>query len=239
MRRPHLFGPSSVTDDHTPKAPAPAGQSPSRRGFLKVAGAAAASAVAGSAAAATAACAPPVEKDDRQSAFGASIQRQVGFNRPLLDRLGDAILPDSLGAPGRLAAVNAFVEWVDGYEPVAEEMHGYGYADVRYLPADPAPGWRSQLEALDTLARKTQHRSFVELDVNARRAVVRAALAGSRETAMPDPLGASHIAIALLAHWAASPAARDLALGVQVAPLTCRPLAAATTHPLPIVGVTT
>lgn len=228
-----------MTDDSTTPAPAPAGRSPSRRGFLKVAGAAAASAVAGSAVAATAACSPPVEQDARQSAFGASIQRQVGFNRPLLDRLGDAILPESLGAPGRLAAVNAFVEWVDGYDPVAEEMHGYGYAEVRYLPADPAPGWRSQLDALDTLARKSKQKPFVELEVEARRAVVRAALAGTRESAMPDPLGASHIAIALLAHWAASPAAKDLALGVQVAPLTCRPLAGATTRPLPIVGVTT
>lgn len=179
-----------------------------------------------------------MEQDARQSAFGASIQREVGFNRPLLDRLGDAILPDTLGAAGRLAAVNAFVEWVDAYEPVAEEMHGYGYADVRYLPADPAPGWRAQLDALDTLAKKSQRKPFTELDVAARRAVVSAALAGARETAMPDPLGASHVAIALLAHWASTPAATDLAFGVQVAPLTCRPLAGASTRPLPIVGVT-
>lgn len=227
-----------MTDDFLPPSSTPADRSPTRRGFLKAAGAAAASAVAGSAAVATAACSPPAEQDARQSAFGASIQRSVGFNRALLDQLGDAILPDSLGAPGRLAAVGAFVQWVDAYEPVAEEMHGYGYADVRYLPADPAPGWRSQLDALDTLARKSQQKPFAELDVTARRAVVAAAIAGTRETAMPDPLGASHVAIALLAHWAASPAATDLALGVQVAPLTCRPLAGAITRPLPIVGVT-
>ncbi len=225
-----------MTDDFTPPASESAGRSPSRRGFLKAAGAVAATAVAGSAAAA---CSPPVEKDARQSAFGASIQRDVGFDRPLLDRLGDAVLPDSLGTAGRMAAVAAFVDWVDGYEPVAEEMHGYGYAEVRYLPADPAPGWRSQLEALDTLAKKTQHKPFVELDVAARRAVVAAAIAGTRESTMPDPLGASHVAIALLAHWAASPAAKDLAMGAQVASLTCRPLAGATTRPLPIVGVTT
>ena len=180
-----------------------------------------------------------MEKDARQSAFGASIQRQVGFDRPLLDMLGDAVLPESLGAAGRLAAVTAFVAWVDGYDPVAEEMHGYGYADVRYLPADPAPGWRSQLDALDTLAKKMRRNSFVELDLPSRRAVVAAGLAGSRETAMPDPLGASHVALALLAHWAASPAAKDLAMGAQIAPLTCRPLASATTRPLPIVGVAT
>jgi hypothetical protein len=225
-----------VTDDFTPPASESAGRSPSRRGFLKAAGAVAATAVAGSTGVA---CSPPVEKDARQSAFGASIQRQVGFDRPLLDSLGDAVLPDSLGAPGRLAAVDAFVEWVDGYEPVAEEMHGYGYADVRYLPADPAPGWRSQLDALDTLAKKTQHKPFVELDVAERRAVVATAITGARETAMPDALGASHVAIALLAHWAASPGAKDLALRAQVAPLTCRSLAGATGRPLPIVGVTT
>lgn len=228
-----------MTDDFTPPAAEPYGRSPSRRGFLKAAGAVAASAVAGTAAVGSEACSPPVEKDARQSAFGASIQRDVGFNRPLLDRLGDAVLPDSLGASGRLAAVNAFVQWVDGYEPVAEEMHGYGYSDVRYLPADPAPGWRSQLEALDTLAKKMRQKPFAELDLPSRRVVVAAGLAGSHETLMPDPLGASHVALALLAHWAASPAAKDLALGAHVGALTCRPLAGATTRPLPIVGVAT
>ncbi|MEP7380233.1 MAG: twin-arginine translocation signal domain-containing protein [Gemmatimonadota bacterium] len=223
-----------MIDDRNRPVPEPAGLPPSRRGFLKVAGA-----VAASAAAASVGCAPPAENDARQSAFGASIQRTVGFDRPLLNMLGDAVLPEALGSAGRLAAVTSFVAWVDGYDPVAEEMHGYGYADVRYLPADPAPGWRSQLDALDTLARKMGQKPFVELDVAARRDVVSAALASTRETVMPEPLGASHIAIALLAHWTASPAAKDLAMGAHVGVLTCRPLAGTTTRPLPIVGVAT
>lgn len=206
--------------------------SASRRGFLKVAGA-----VAATAAAATVGCAPDSEAETRSSTPGAT--RATGFNRPLLDALGEVMLPASLGAAGRSAAIDDFVAWVDGYDPVAEEMHGYGYAEIRYLPADPAPGWRAQLAGLDVLARKMHQRPFVELDSAARQAVVSAALAPARDVNLGDPLGASHIAVALVSHWTGTPAAKDLAMGMQVGTGTCRPLDAALRKPLPVVGAPT
>jgi hypothetical protein len=223
-----------VSDTSSPHDAAPAPiVSASRRGFLKVAGA-----VAAGAAAATVGCAPADSDQRREGGEDGRARRDSGFDRQVLGALGDVMLPESLGAAGRAAAVTAFVAWVDGYDPVAQEMLGYGYSDIRYLPPDPAPAWRAQLEALDLLARKMRQKPFVELDGAARKDVVTAALASVAGERLPDPLGASHVAVALVAHWAGSPAAWDLALGVQVGAGTCRKLEGVISKPLPIVGVT-
>jgi len=214
-------------------APAPLAGSTSRRHFLRVAGAVAAGAAA-SATAATVACAPATE-GDRPAAAGRGARRAAtALDRRTLEALGEVVLPGALGAAGRKAAVDAFVAWVDDYEPVAEEMHGYGYADIRYLPPDPAPNWRAQLEGLDLLARRTRRVAFADCDAAARQALVATALAGVRAPRLPDPLGAPHVAVALLAHWTASPAARDLAFGVQLGAGTCRSLDGVTARPLPL-----
>ena len=215
--------------DSTPRA--------SRRAFLKLAGAAAASA-----AAVTVGCARDTADDSPGSAATrgatATSSSRSALARQTLDALGDVMLPASLGAEGRRAAVGAFVAWLDGYEPVAEAMHGYGYADVRYLPPDPAPGWRAQLEGLDILARKMKQKPFAQLDEPARKSVLTAALADTGGDRLPAPLGAPHIAVALVSHWASGPAAWDLALGARVARGTCRPLDGVQAKPLSIVGAT-
>lgn len=160
--------------------------------------------------------------------------RRLGFDRTVLDALAATVLPAQLGEAGQRAAVDRFVSWIDGYEPVAEEMHGYGYADVRYLPADPAPAWRAQLEALDLLCRRSQRSGFAEATPIQRTTVLDAVLRTEPAERLPAPLAARHVAVALLAHWASSPDAWDLAFGAAVAPLTCRPLADAVRRPEPL-----
>jgi hypothetical protein len=153
----------------------------------------------------------------------------------LLTAVGDAVLPESLGAPGRAGAVAAFSGWLARYQPVAEEMHGYGDAEITYTPSDPAPGWSAQLAGLDLLARRKHRRSFARLGVPLRREVLRAALARVPGSRLPsNPLVASHVAVALLAHWAASSAAADLAYGAHIMRENCRGLASVTSRPLPL-----
>ncbi len=209
----------------------------SRRGFLKVAGVAAAGAAA-TAAGATTACTPASQREESSAAARGTRRGATDLDRRTLDALGEVILPGVLGAAGRKAAIDAFVAWVDGYEPVAEEMHGYGYADIRYLPADPAPAWRAQLDALDLLARKTRRTAFADGDAATRLEVVTTALNAVRSPRLPDPLGAPHVAVALLAHWTASSGARDLAFGVQIGAGTCRSLDGVTARPLPLAPTT-
>ena len=157
--------------------------------------------------------------------------RTTNFDRAQLDALSDCVLPEELGLEGRRAATAAFVAWADGYDPVAEEMHGYGYADIRYLPPDPAPAWRAQLTGLDILARRSGRKPFTELDTTARRELLAVVLRRERGDRLPAPLAASHIAVALLSHWASSATAHDLAMGRAVTPLTCRTLNNATMQP--------
>ncbi len=150
----------------------------------------------------------------------------------LLAALGEAVLPERLGADGRTAAVRAFSDWLARYTPVAEEMHGYGDAAITYTPSDPAPGWQAQLAGLDLLARRRHRRGFAALASPRRRAVVEAALARVGTRALPgNPLAAPHVAVALLAHWAASSAAVDLAYGARILRGECRTLADVTREP--------
>ena len=206
----------------------------SRRGFLKAAGA-----LTAGIAARNVACADGTTSKNA-TALSASAGADAGAGkRPVLDNdllasLGRTILPAMLGVDGQRAAVAAFTTWCNEYEPVAEEMHGYGYSDVRYLPSDPVPAWQAQLLGLDLLAQRVHHTSFVKLTPADRSAIVGMATRGTRGDRLPAPLHADHVAVALLAHWASSPAAWDRALGVAVARSTCRALGDATRKPLPL-----
>lgn len=204
----------------------------SRRSFLKTAGAL----TAGVATVGTAATGCAVKDPTASNATGQDngAERVRGFDRVLLDAVATAVLPAALGAPGIRTATDAFVAWADGYEPVAEEMHGYGYAEVRYLPADPSPAWRAQLSALDLLAQKHGTEGFATLPMAQRQELLRAVLRDQRGDRLPAPLDANHIAIALLAHWSSGPDAWDTALGARVSPGICRTLDDATRKPLPI-----
>lgn len=195
-----------------------------RRTFLKTAGVLVA-----------AACAPPGDnRSDDEAAADPRSPRAAGFSEPMLSALGAAVLPSALGPDGQRAAVAAFVAWCTAYEPVAEEMHGYGYADIRYLPPDPVPAWRAQLDGLDVLAQRVFHATFTSLTIAQRQTLVGMATRTARGDRLPPPLAASHVALALLGHWASTPQAWNRAFGVEVSPSTCRPLGDAVKPPVPL-----
>jgi hypothetical protein len=202
-----------------------------RRDFLRAAGAVAA-------VVAVDACAP---KDGAVSATvaaadadGIVTSRDVGFDRATLDALGDVILPGDIGAGGRRAAVTAFVSWISAYAPVAEEMHGYGYADIRHLPADPAPAWREQLDALNASAKSAHQVTFAAATPKDRTALVTAVLAAEKGEHLPAPLAAKHVAVALLSHWASSPDGWDVGFKARIRRDSCRVLDDSPRKPLPL-----
>ncbi len=205
----------------------------SRRSFLKTAGALTAGVATVGTAGTACAVKDPTANNATDQEYGAA--RVRGFDRVLLDAVATAVLPAALGAPGIRTATDAFVAWADGYEPVAEEMHGYGYADIRYLPADPSPAWRAQLTALDLLARKHGTFGFSTLTLAQRQELLGTVLREQRGDRLPAPLDANHVAIALLAHWSSGPDAWDTALGARVSPGVCRTLSDATRKPLPVI----
>ena len=186
-----------------------------RRTFLKRTGAAiSAAAVTG--------CAPDAASDPSQSG-----RRLDG---PVLRAVGAVVLPTSLTDAQREQAVQAFERWALGYEPVAELNHGYGTSDIRYGPPDPAPAWKAQLEALDLEARQRGHASFVGLDVETKRALIMGQRPDSG-AGMPSPLGARHVAIALMAHWFGSADATDRCYERRIAERACRGIDTASAEP--------
>lgn len=208
-----------------------------RRDFLKQAALTAAGIGApGSLAPALLASHAPGQGTGASPQTGAPAQAPARALDPaLLRALGDAILPESLGDVGRTDAIAAFAAWLARYTPVAEEMHGYGDAEITYTPSDPAPGWNAQLAGLDLLARRKHRRGFARLGVPLRRAVVSTQIGRTGGTRLPaSPLAASHVAVALLSHWAASSAATDLAYGARIMAGHCRSLADTARPPLPL-----
>ena len=134
-----------------------------------------------------------------------------------LAAVGDAVLPESLGAAGRTKAVRAFGAWIGAYQPVAEEMHGYGNAEITYTPSDPAPGWNA-------------------IDTTKRRELITAQIGRAAARLSANPLQAAHVAVALLAHWADSSDATDVVYGAKIGKGECRILAESSRKPLPLAG---
>ena len=188
-----------------------------RRSFLKATGAAVSAAAVG-------ACAPDT------ASRGADAAAAAALNEVLLDALGEVVLPSELGAAGRQQAVRDFRSWAEGYEAVPELNHGYGTAEIRYGPPDPAPAWGAQLRALELEAGKRHGTGFAQLDPADRDALVRRHI-GDDGDRMPPPLRARHVAVALLSHWLSTPEATDHCYGARVTPLTCRGLNGVSNEP--------
>ena len=123
-----------------------------------------------------------------------------------------------------------------GYREHVELTHGYGTSRIRYSGPTPVTRWTSQLDALDAAARKQGGASFASLPTERREKLVRAALAGVRVDRLPAVGDADHVAVALLAHFYASPAATDLCYGVAIGRESCRPLGQSARQPLPLHG---
>ncbi len=155
---------------------------------------------------------------------------------PLLEAVAAAVLPEEIGAEGVREALRDFVRWLDGFRPVAELTHPYLSSDeVRYGPADPAPMWNAQLEALDLLAKRRHQRGFRELPVALRREVLATELDRLAPRGdLPAPAAAAHVAVGLLAHYAGRPATADLAYGARIGAQGCRDLPSGAERPPPL-----
>ena len=154
-----------------------------------------------------------------------------------LDALAEAVLPSALGRAGIAKQVAAFREWGAGYREGAELNHGYGTSRLRSLGPTPLTKWTTQLDDLDARAQSKHKRNFRDLPVADRVALVRTVLEGQRLDRMPGVADASHVSLALLAHFYDSSEANDLCYEAKIGKTTCRPLAASARKPLPMFKV--
>jgi hypothetical protein len=155
-----------------------------------------------------------------------------------LRAIADVVLPRSLGADGRDAAVTAFVAWHRNYRESADRGHGYGSSTLS-SPTGPPPARRypPQFAALEAAARDRGAASFAALPRDARQAVVEAALdAPQRVTRLPArPTGANLVAdfMGLFFNGAA---AWDLCYDADIGRDRCRSLDGSDRRPAPLGG---
>ena len=166
---------------------------------------------------------------------GGPAGSQAAPDPVLLRALAEVVLPSELGADGREAADRAFARWLDGYEPAFEVNHGYGTHEIVYGPAHPGPGWQAQLEALELEAGRRTGTGFEDLPLEGRRGLVERQLAGETGD-LPSAARARHVAVGLLAHWATSSGAHDLAYRARIGRHACRGLEDLGTPPAPFPG---
>ena len=164
-------------------------------------------------------------------------QAAPGLDRTTLDALARIALPHgALGDAGVSRAVDEFLAWLAGFEPVAERDHGYGTSDVAYGPPHPAPLWASQLEALNIEADKRYAMSYPALDPVRQRQILEHQLPQHLPDDLPYAGAASHVAIGLIAWFYATPDANDLVLQARVGRQMCRGLDTAPRKPEPLDG---
>jgi hypothetical protein len=121
---------------------------------------------------------------------------------------------------------------LEEYEPGAELNHGYGTADIEFTPADPTASWQSQLNELEREAQERFQVSFVRLDSEGRRGIVRRQISGDRLNRLPRPYRARHVAVGLLAYFYSTPEATDLCYQAAIGKRNCRPLARSPQEPI-------
>jgi len=165
----------------------------------------------------------------------ASVARSRAVDPVALKALGESVLPASaLGAAGVDRVVSSFQKWLEGFEPVAELDHGYLTSEIEYTPADPAPRWAAQLDALELESQKRFSAAFVKLSVRDRQEMVRRQIRREAGDRLPDPAEAQHVAVGLLAHFYQSTEANDLGFGARIGRYTCRGLPNGPVKPEPL-----
>lgn len=111
-----------------------------------------------------------------------------------LHGVADVVLPSALSADERQLAVTVFVDWVANYREGAEVGPGYGATRLRTTGPPPTGAYPAQLAALEAAARAGGAASFGAATLEARRAIVEAALTSpQRVTQLPSRPNGVHV----------------------------------------------
>lgn len=150
----------------------------------------------------------------------------------LIGALGHSLLPTELGSDNIDRVVDEFQQWLEQYSTDAELNHGYGTSEIDYTPGDPTSRWQDQLDGLNAEAQRRFGASFVDLDADVRRGIIRQQIADDRLDRLPRAYRARHVAVGLLAYFYASPEATDLCYKAAIGKNRCRPLRRSPDEPI-------
>ena len=159
-----------------------------------------------------------------------------GIERSTLEALGRVVLPKSaLGDEGISSVLDGFLDWLAGFEAVAELDHPYLWTDmIAYGPPNPAPLWTSQLEALELEAKKRHDKRYPDLSAEEQQVILDRQLPKDFGPDLPDAGSASHVAVGILAYFYRTSEANDLGYGAAIERQTCRGLDTGPDEPAPL-----
>ena len=140
------------------------------------------------------------------------------------------VLPASLGTDRIRSIVDGFVVWTRGYREGVALVHGYGHPRLAKTGPSPVPMYNAQLASLDADARSRGGR-FSALDLEARRAILDAALTKAGVRSLPARPAGQHVVVDLMAFYYRSSAANDECYRSLIQREVCRPIQITTRRP--------
>ena len=150
-----------------------------------------------------------------------------------LEDVAVVVLPSSLG-PQRIAEVaKNFEHWLSAYRAGADAGYGYGITKPTVLGPSPSLHYPDQLKALDAAA-EAQGGRFAALTVEARRAIVQAALVEAAATAIPMRPNGKHVATDLMSYFYHSSDGIDFCYNLAIREADCRGLPSSDKRPAPL-----
>jgi hypothetical protein len=153
----------------------------------------------------------------------------------VLRDVATTVLPSAIGAKGQDEAVDNFLRWLRDYKPGVPLSHGYGEPRLVRTGPSPAPGYGTQVTALQQAATARGGR-FGALPLADRRAILDAAFKTAGVQNLPSRPDGRHVVADLMAHYFRSSAANDLCYNARIGRHTYRAIRVTTVRPRPLAG---
>lgn len=153
----------------------------------------------------------------------------------LLRDVADTVLPSGIGRNGQNDAVDSFLKWIRDYKEGVALSHGYGEPRLVKSGPTPAPGYSTQLTALQAAAKSRAGR-FGALPLAVRRELLDAAFTTAGIRTLPGRPDGRHVIADLMAHYFRSSGANDLCYNARIGRNTYRAIRVTTVRPAPLNG---
>ncbi len=153
----------------------------------------------------------------------------------VLRDVASTVLPSAIGAKGQNEAVDNFLRWLRDYKEGVPLAHGYGEPRLVRTGPSPAPGYGTQLTALQQAASDRGGR-FGVLTLGDRRTILDAAFKTAGIQNLPGRPDGKHVVADLMAHYFRGSAANDLCYNARIGRNTYRAIRVTTVRPLPLNG---
>jgi hypothetical protein len=151
----------------------------------------------------------------------------------VLRDVATTVLPSAIGVKGQDEAVDNFLRWLRDYKEGVPLSHGYGEPRLVRTGPSPAPGYGTQINALQQAATERGGR-FGALPLDARRAILDVAFRSAGVQNLPARPDGKHIVVDLMAHYFRSSAANDLCYNARIGRHTFRAIPVTTVRPEPL-----